>query len=89
MAGLAGLGLFISGLGIFAIYRTILLGQEANAINRDTAKRELRAYVGIVDHNITPPSMPDNPGSVTINMKNFGQTSALRLTTQFSIGTSP
>jgi hypothetical protein len=40
-------GVILSAFGVFLVYRTFRATREANEISRDTAKRELRAYLSL------------------------------------------
>lgn len=78
-------GLF-SLIGVIAAVGTAL---HSNLIARDTAKKELRAYMGILNYRVTPMNYEGAPvgtGGVMIQMQNFGQTPAIELVTVISIG---
>lgn len=80
-------GIPITAAGILGLIITIAQGREANAINSDTAKRELRAYVGIRKYEHTPSTFAVD-GDVTFELANYGQSPAVRLETEVSITTA-
>lgn len=75
-AGIAGI---VSTLGVVA---ALVIGQHSNSIARDTAKQQLRAYVGIDQYNVTPYELAlPLTGRFLVGMKNFGQSPAIALAT--------
>jgi hypothetical protein len=85
MGAAAIFGAVLSALGVFLVYRTFRASHESNEIARDTAKRQLRAYMGINKYDVTPYQL-EEPGSgrFKIAMANFGQTPAIALSTVVS-----
>lgn len=67
-------GTWLSGVSLFAVAIAIYLTIESNNIARETAKRQLRAYLAfthtslVTDHTLSP------DGSIMFLLKNFGQT---------------
>lgn len=58
---------------------------DANEIADETAKRQLRAYMGINKYDLTPYEIGVvGTGRFMVAMQNFGQTPAIALTTQVS-----
>jgi hypothetical protein len=92
MGAAALLGMAVSIVGVGLVFITFRATREANEIARETAKQQLRAYMGIMDYSVTPMNYegkagPDvGSGGVLIHMQNFGQSPAIGLTTVISIG---
>jgi hypothetical protein len=84
-AGLSYWGNWIGGFGAVLSFFSILLvlwalkqGREANEIAKDTAKRELRAYVVPTDQEVDRLIVGFQP-IFRVKVKNFGQTPAREL----------
>jgi hypothetical protein len=89
----------VTTFGTILIRRQVILTREAvvdtgkatvametgNKIARDTASRQLRAYMGINHYTLTPYNLGNaQSGRFLVQMKNFGQTPAVGLTTTVS-----
>jgi hypothetical protein len=68
----------IAALGVLGVYVWAnWVSTAALRVSRDTANRQLRAYVGILGGHVTTSSVGPNPvDMVEIDLKNFGQTPA-------------
>lgn len=87
---LAIIGMVLSGVGLAALVITIQQGRaglerarEANDIAQNTAKRELRAYVGIDNVEI---ECGDRGCQILIFLKNYGGTPATRVVLDVDVG---
>jgi hypothetical protein len=94
-ANLAYWGNWISGAAAGLSFFSILLvlaalkqGREANRIAENTAKGELRAYLGIESHQIEQ-SINAKLGKVKIQIKNYGGSPAIRAQTKIRVGVAP
>lgn len=92
-ASVAAIQAALSLLGLGALIYTLRQSDKslaeariANEIARDTAKRELRAYVGIEETSILPAGPEHGSGVVTFQLKNYGHSPAVRVETVISIG---
>lgn len=93
----------LSVFGVLGLGGTIALtiratnaAVQSNAISRDTAHRQLRAYVAVDSNRIIPigkalGGLPwsGKPGCVTFVFRNYGQTPATRFSTTLRIALSP
>lgn len=79
-------GLALSIIGVVLIWTTFHETRKANEIAQDTAKRQLRAYMGIDETVLTVPEDEFGKGEVVFRFKNFGATPAIQLKTVISIG---
>jgi hypothetical protein len=79
----AGIGVGIYTLLTLALavlaYCAFRTAQEQVGISRDTEIRQLRAYVGVLDHKIQDVALNSAP-RVQISIKNFGSTPATNVT---------
>jgi hypothetical protein len=66
---------WFGGLSFFGVLAAIGLTIQSNRIARDTAKRQLRAYLSVIPKGITE-GPNDTSGTVVISLKNNGQTPA-------------
>ena len=89
----------VTSIGTFLIWRQVKLTRQAvedtseateamrgaNKIAEDTAKRQLRAYMGIRKYELEPYELGEaGTGRFLIAMTNFGQSPAIELTTTVS-----
>lgn len=66
------------------------LAQEANEIARNTARHELRAYVGLSEPSIEPYEWGnEKTGKVVIVLRNVGHTPAFQSVTKISMAVAP
>jgi hypothetical protein len=82
--------LWVGVVGAAGLLAALGLTLDANGISRRTAKRQLRAYMGINKYDLTPYQLGViGTGKFLIAMKNFGQTPAIALTTRVSYAIRP
>ena len=73
LAALMGMGL--SAIGVYLVWTTFRATREANDISRDTAKRQLRAYLIGKDHRIER-FFNNGRTKFVVHLHNSGQTPA-------------
>lgn len=78
--------IFFLQLKFFKIQTKTL--EDSLSLARDTSIRQLRAYVSIYSATITP-IQPGQPFTVTIILKNFGQTPAYKFTNRTLVAYAP
>ncbi len=80
----------IIGLGftVMLTIRATKAAVQSNEIARETAKGELRAYLGVEAHSIEP-YVIDQGGKVIFRLQNYGQSPAVRSRTKISLAVGP
>jgi hypothetical protein len=74
------IAVLLSFIGTFLVAVTLLITVR-------TSRRELRAYVGLMDYSLTPMDLVNAAtGKVSIGIQNYGQTPAKAVTTVISYG---
>lgn len=76
---------WIGGISGSLVLIALGLAYQANRIARDTAKRQLRAYVGLRSPKIEGTAVGQHP-KVSLEFQNAGQSPALQLTIQIALG---
>lgn len=79
----SSIGLVFSGAGIGLIYVTFSAAREANGIARESAERQLRAYL-VVGSVSVPSFKVGKPMHIRVALTNVGQTPAKRLRVAYS-----
>jgi hypothetical protein len=74
----AAVGAFASAISTLLVLIALYLAFRSNWIARDTARRQLRAYVNVVSY-VNDSLCADVPFKVMVNVKNKGQTPAAKV----------
>ncbi|PBB41818.1 hypothetical protein CK222_21955 [Mesorhizobium sp. WSM3866] len=84
MVFLTEVSIILGLVGAGAIIWTLAVSRESNSISRETAERQLRAYIHVTSVKLEHAN-DDFAPTITVNYKNFGQTPARNVINHLSV----